>query len=566
MNSPSASGDERWLRSSPSAMWPTPFSFAHSFIRYAGEQAMSMRRTHWRLDKTGRGTAAYQVQLGGRTFSWVAASFMLDPDEQEDRIVATKWDSTSMLAEGEVIDADFLTVLEQVTNVLWGRARPGTLVWSRGNRSVRLFEHTTQALARGEQPDPARFAAIGYLFRTTGFSANGRNGMVDYAALVEENHPLRGSYHAQMLASYLWREFSIDLVEHMARQINPEAASLSPSLRRYLGVGNSSGVGLAPFIVRHPVLINQWTESSNNALKAVADLDVTSLLPSGFRLADDLNTRLDDAVQHFREQPTAEFERFASGYVIAGDLRAAQRLLVRRATEGSSVREYMTLLRPLIHSESLEAVKSVLLESASYGVETDRLDAMTAEETLNFEGSMQCGVLRALLHENFSESLRDIAASRSEDKNYYFWYYSEENSEPRRGEAGEDPGEEYSIPLDMKGRLQQLDWALSEISPQLPVAHLTLEQPDLHYIVSWVQSMIGRPNVLAATDFLSRDFLPVDTLRFQLAIYGMLKMRTTSPNRLRGTILQGAPLPDELGTRAMPLFPVAPAPAGRADV
>lgn len=539
------------------AKWPTPFSFAHSFVRYAGQKGMNIERIRWDIGDDGRGLAGYRVLLGGRPYSFIVASHMIDHSEQEDRIIATEWDATSALIDGDATLADFASVHDEVPNVLWGRATPNTLVWSRANRSVRLFEDTRDALASGKQPERDKLSAIGYLFRTTGFSANGRNGMVDYAALTETGHPLRGAYHAQMLVGYMWREFSVDLVEHLAKVLNPTAIPLAAAYHRYLGIGNSSGIGLAPFVVRHPVLLDHWTKRGEEALTTAQGLLLSSPISAGSKpLRELLKSGLEQAVLHFREQPTGTFEHFMPGNAIASDLRIAQRQLTSLHQPVAKVGDFLDALRYRISLESLEAVNSVVLEATVCGDEVDRLDQMTTDETLHYDGSAQCGALLRQLREGFPWALKETVASLTED--HYFWYYSEEHMEPRRGEPGEDPGEEYSIPLDVLGRLQILEAALDATDPYQPVAQLVLEQPDLHYMTSWVQTMVNRPNALIRSDFLARDFLPLDIMRFQLAIYGMLKMRPISRNWLRGTILQGAPLPDELVGGIMPIFPVAP--------
>ena len=547
------------------AKWPTPFSFAHSFVRYAGQKGMNIERIRWNIGADGRGLAGYRVLLDGRPYSFIVASHIIDHSEQQDRIIATEWDATSTLIDGEATLADFASVNDEVPNVLWGRATPNTLVWSRANRSVRLFEHTRDALASGMQPERDKLSAIGYLYRTTGFSANGRNGMVDYAALTETGHPLRGAYHAQMLVGYMWREFSIDLVEHLAKVLNPAAVALAADYHRYLGVGNSSGIGLAPFVVRHPVLLDHWTKRGEEALAVAQELILSSPISSGRAtrvppgsepLREVLKRGLEQAVLHFREQPAGIFEHFMPGNAIASDLRIAQRQLATLHQPTATVGNFLDALRYRVSLESLEAVNSVVLEATVSGDEADRLDEMTTDETLHYDGSAQCGVLLRQLRESFPSALEETVASLTEE--HYFWYYSEEHMEPRRGEPGEDPGEEYSIPLDVLGRLQLLEAALAATDAHQPVAQLVLEQPDLHYMTSWVQTMVNRPNALIRSDFLSLDFLPLDIMRFQLAIYGMLKMRPISRNWLRGTILQGAPLPDELEGGIMPIFPVAP--------
>ena len=59
---------------------------------------------------------------------------------------------------------------------------------------------------------------------------------------------------------------------------------------------------------------------------------------------------------------------------------------------------------------------------------------------------------------------------------------------------------------------------------------------------------------------LSQDFVPLNAMRFLLAMYGMLKYSPRSDSWVRGTLLQGAPTIEEYGTgRGMEsMFPLAP--------
>ena len=73
-----------------------------------------------------------------------------------------------------------------------------------------------------------------------------------------------------MLSVYLAREFSLDLVEEMARRRAPKTATtLAPELRRAIGVGNATGLGMAPFIVGHPQLVHRWNRVRETAIARV---------------------------------------------------------------------------------------------------------------------------------------------------------------------------------------------------------------------------------------------------------------------------------------------------------
>ena len=86
-------------------------------------------------------------------------------------------------------------------------------------------------------------------------------------------YPFAGSFQPELLAVWLIRSFTIDLAEHMASQRAPETAiKLDPSIRRRIGVGNSTGLGMAPFLINHPALIHAWVNARETALSRVRQM------------------------------------------------------------------------------------------------------------------------------------------------------------------------------------------------------------------------------------------------------------------------------------------------------
>ena len=58
---------------------------------------------------------------------------------------------------------------------------------------------------------------------------------------------------------YLIRHFSLALIDHLAKtKGGAKAVSLKPELARHFGIGNATGLGIAPFLVHHQVLLHQW--------------------------------------------------------------------------------------------------------------------------------------------------------------------------------------------------------------------------------------------------------------------------------------------------------------------
>ena len=137
---------------------------------------------------------------------------------------------------------------------------------------MRLFDHVIESLAAGRQPDPARIEAVGYLMRTTAVYGSGKFGAADRVKIAERAE-LKGPFQAEMLSVWLTRAFTLDLRRAPGAVARREAAvTIEPALRRRLGVGNSTGLGMAPFLINHPVLLNNWMVAREAALARARSL------------------------------------------------------------------------------------------------------------------------------------------------------------------------------------------------------------------------------------------------------------------------------------------------------
>ncbi|HEX3804795.1 MAG TPA: hypothetical protein VHV75_18365 [Solirubrobacteraceae bacterium] len=554
------------------SFWPTKLSFSHSFVRTAATQRWRCQLLECALDHDGRGRMIFGVDAAGAALTFVVFSDHMRPEEQEDRIIATRWDATAFLSLGRPTDEEISATRSELPKVVWGRATPSTLIWSRANRSTRLFEHVVASLAAGRQPDPSRIGDVGYLLRTTGFSANGRNGMLEFQRLREMDHPVSGVYHAQMLAALLWREYGFELAEHLARSRSSRAVPLDERVKRYVGVGNSSGIGLAPFVVRHPKLMHRWIEAREQALAEVlvSPSETNSDAPDD-RVAR-LRRLLSDAQVAFREQPSDDVGVFTPGDVIAAELADLNAWIGDALRPGTGARApggdsgspdnqlpLLTIAERAHRTcglETQEALNSLLLELDEDDSDDGR--ALSGDEGLDYAPAQPVGELRELLGTSFDWALEMNMEAKSATE--YFWYLSDENLEPRRGRRGQEPGEEFEIPLDVVGRIQSLAAALDAQPPQRSLARFLVEHPDWRFMVECVSTLSALPYALVRDNMLASSFVPLQVMRLQLAIYGMANFRPQSQAWVRGTLLRGAPTIEQLaeGDRGDGIFPCSP--------
>jgi hypothetical protein len=107
---------------------------------------------------------------------------------------------------------------------------------------------------------------IGYLVRTTAVYGNGKFGIADYLPETNDN-PLNKPFQAEMLTVYLIRYFSIELVNYLAKEKGKDKSiTLSNEISKHVGVGNATGLGMAPFLINHQKLIHKWIQARETAI------------------------------------------------------------------------------------------------------------------------------------------------------------------------------------------------------------------------------------------------------------------------------------------------------------
>ena len=253
---------------------PHRLSFMRQLLRRIGAEGWRLDRPLWEMDANGVGRAVYRAKGPERTYSLVAFSHDLPDHLRSDRVIAEAWDATFALFDGEPDRADLDRLAANVPLQEAGRVSERELSLSRANRSVRLFGHVIEALAAGRQPERAELDKVGYLMRTTAVYGSAKFGASDRSAIASRPE-LAAPFQAEMLSVWLTRAFTVDIVEHLAAARSDSAVRLDPDLRRTLGVGNSTGLGMAPFLLKHPKLIHHWFAARETALARVRNTGMT---------------------------------------------------------------------------------------------------------------------------------------------------------------------------------------------------------------------------------------------------------------------------------------------------
>lgn len=511
------------------AAFPTRLSFLPTLLRRLHGEGSTVRRPVWNIDEQGYGHAVYSVDLGGHTYSLVAVSTHIPDERRTDRVIAEEWDSAYVLYDGVPDPDEIARICAAAPKQEASRFTDRDLVLSRANKSVRLFSHVVDALRSGGQPDPTRIRDTGYLMRTTAVYGNGKFGIADRAR-IEDRPGLGGPFMAEMLTVWLIRGFTHDLVEHVG------GAPLDRHLKRHLGVGNATGLGMAPFLVSHPLLLDAWMQVRETALarvRAVPEL-TSAQIDRLHVLARRVSRHLaewnvaDSTAQAEIEKLREEWQVFSvslSDVILCGEEPVNS--LWEAAQDGSVALQ--------------ELVAAFLIEP--FGSLVDGLtDCMATPFVPQIDPAMSIGDLQTALMRDWGWALSlDFDAA---DQEAQFWYVSEAKLEPRLGLRREEPGADRESPLDVARQVQEMARALEPHDGDL-VSFLRAA-PRHRAAVRRVQTLMRHPYAEIRDNLIAGTCRPIDMLRCKLAFFGAAKFDPKSDRWTRITLAQGAPLFDEL--------------------
>jgi hypothetical protein len=523
------------------AFHPSRLSFMRVLLRRLRREGWRVDRPVWRIDGAGVGVATYRARGPERSYTLVAFAHDLPDEKRSDRVIADAWDATFTLVDGEPTEADLARLAANVPLQEAGRIGERELVLSRANRSVRLFASVVDRLARGLQPDPAEVDAVGYLMRTTAVYGAGKFGAADRARWAGRPE-FAGAFQPEMLAVWLIRAFTLDLVEHLARARAPATAvAIEPALRRRFGVGNSTGLGMAPFLMAHPRLIHAWVDARETALARVRALpEAPAETRRAFRAlvgraaANAGGWRVEDPLQ------TARIEG------LRDDLRRLAAHLDAGALEGPEPWDRLhDWAAGALTLEGQEQTVSLMLEPHGDLVD-DLAERMEAVEDTPFriDGGMSLDALGRLIERDYAWALATDFADPAQCARV--WYVSEEKLEPRLGERFEEPLEPYEQPLAPGRDVAALHAALRGADPAETVARFLMRAPEHRHSVRRVQLAATFPYAEIRDNTIAAGMRPIDLLRCKLAFFGATRFDPRSDRWVRITMYRDAPFPGEL--------------------
>ena len=515
-------------------------SFLRSFLNEFKD--WEYKRDLFNLDKFGYGEAVYSFRKDKRTYSLVCFANEIKDNERSDRVIATKWDAAFTLHDGVPTQKDIDRLKNEVPKQEVGRLSFKELTLSRANKSVRVFNHVVEKLSEGKQPDLELLSKVGYLYRTTAVYGSGKFGLADRFR-IKNREEINGPFRLEMMLVYLVRQFTFDQVNHVAHHKNPsKAVKLDKKICKNLGIGNSTGLGMAPFIVNHPTLLNNWVLSREIALKKIREIKTVKKKESDL-FVDCIKKSLTNITSWNTD---SEYQQIKIKNLLK-DIKKFIKFIDKSfdfEDEYPFNNIYLWLENETCE-ECIEYVVSIMMEPYNE-ITTPLITQMSSEEDKYFTipSSRSLKELRNIIEKRYSNILKINFDKKQNTQN--FWFISKNKEEPRLADRFEESGSELEQPLAIARDVKKLYEKLLNTTNISTVAEFLSINPELRHIVRRVFIVEKFPYSEIQDNTIGKNIMPIDMLRLKLSFFGALKFDPRSDKWLRICMFQGAPLPDEL--------------------
>ena len=479
-----------------------------------------------------------------RIYSLVCFANKINDDERSDRVIATKWDAAFTLHDGIPTKLDLDRLSENVPKQEVGRVSYKELTLSRANKSLRIFEHVVESLSNGVQPDKNILSKVGYLYRTTAVYGSGKFGLADRFR-IKNRKEINGPFRLEMMLVYLVRQFTFDQVNHIAKNKNPKkAVELDPDICRNLGIGNSTGLGMAPFIINHPTLLNNWILAKETVLKKIRE--IKNVDPKELELFRNCLIKSQKNIENWKTESEFQIKKINELKI---DLEKFSKHLNNQLDIN---KEYLfndiyIWAENNLTDEGVEYIVSLMMEPYD-NIVKPMINEMSSDEDEYFEipTSRTIQELRNILENNYSEILKIDFSDKESNQN--FWFISKNKEEPRLADRYLQKGSELEQPLAIARDIKRLYQKISNEKNSSSVGNFLIKNSELRHVVRRAFIVEKFPYAEIQDNTIGSKLIPIDMLRLKLSFFGANKFDPRSDKWLRICMFQGAPLPNELNS------------------
>jgi hypothetical protein len=318
------------------------------------------------------------------------------------------------------------------------------------------------------------------------------------------------------------------------------AIPLARQLARHMGVGNSTGLGMAPFLVNHPALLSNWIAVREQAIAIITSK--TDIPDSAIQQIRALATRGMAYIEEWRVADTVQMDR-----------------IVQLETEWQNVIAWLekpqnwqqtqplaaicTWVQDALSMETQEMLYSIIMEP--FGADIDDLCSdMSALERPVAANSCAVADMISWITRDYGWALDlDLNDPRQSD---VFWYTSAAKLEPRLGKRYEEDGAEREMPFDIPRQIQSAMADLNQADKDMSLPRFMMAYPQHRFILNRVLVTINAPYGEIRDNLVADTTRPIDMLRCKLSFFGAAKFDPKSDLWTRICLFQGAPLIDEI--------------------
>ena len=321
---------------------------------------------------------------------------------------------------------------------------------------------------------------------------------------------------------------------------NIDFVKLDINLSRQLGIGNSTGLGMAPFIINHPALLHQWIHVREEALKQIREIKYVTnnelgvfkkCLEFSKRNIDNWNTSSQFQKAKIK-QLKQDIQKFESEYDFSIN-----------DCEYFWDKTYKWIEENLSY-EGIEYIVSLMMEPYD-NIVSHLVPQMSADEDqfFNIPTERSTKELKEIIEKSYPNILAIDFSMKKSNEN--FWFISKNKEEPRIANRFEEDGSQLEQPLAIARDIKELYNRLS-LDKNQKLSKFLENNNDLRHIVRRCYVVEKLPYAEIQDNSIGSELMPIDMLRLKLSFFGAQKFDPRSDKWLRICMYQGAPLMHEI--------------------
>ena len=331
------------------------------------------------------------------------------------------------------------------------------------------------------------------------------------------------------------------MVNHVAHHRSPSTAiKLSDDIARNLGIGNSTGLGLAPFIVNHPALLNQWIMAKEKALQAIRSL--SSVKEKEIETFQSYLSIIQDNIKYWKTDSDYQVQKNDQ---LIHDLKDFQKYFDSKKIEKFFWNDVYEWAEKQTEAECCEFIVSLMMEVYPDIVEPLSYEmSIDEEDYFDIDTSRNINEICQLIEKQYTWLLE--VDFKEKDNIYNFWYYSKNKQEPRLSDRFSEEGAELELPLAIARDIQNLYKSLKKMDPKKDLSFYLSKDQQYRHVLRRVFICEQLPYSEIQDNTISKALMPVDMLRLKLSFFGATRFDPRSDRWVRITMYQGAPLMKEI--------------------